>query len=185
MAARFRRWKGTVQARFDQPERELLAGLFASLAELIADADPGTATASADPLEALVAPAAGDALPADPVLARLFPDGYADPTEAAEFRRYTEGELRAGKLANLRCVVETISAASGRIVLDPAQAEAWLGALNDLRLALGARLNVTEDLLAEPWQFAGDAQVAAQLQVFEWLGYLQETLVRSLANLGG
>src|SRR5436190_15737280 len=84
--------------------------------------------------------------PTDPVLARLLPDAYADdPERAAEFRRYTEDELRTGKRAAAQAVRDSLPAEGGRVVLDESLTNAWLGALNDLRLALGTKLGVTEE----------------------------------------
>ena len=82
----------------------------------------------------------------DPVRRRLFPDGYRDDDEAAaEFRDLTEAGLRDDKAARAeRCRAE-LPAGSGDLPLPPDAAERWLTVLNDLRLALGTRLGVTED----------------------------------------
>jgi len=78
-------------------------------------------------------------LPADPILARLLPDAYADdPDASSEFRRYTELSLRSGKVAAAQTVLETLPADGGRIRLSEPDAQAWLRALNDVRLALGS-----------------------------------------------
>jgi hypothetical protein len=113
----------------------------------------------------------------DPVLARLFPDAYREDGEAsAEFRRYTEAGLRAGKRANAEVVLRTLGE-GGEIVLDAEQAQAWLRALNDLRLALGTRLGVTEE---SPRQLDPDDPRSAPFAAYDWLTYLQESLVRAL-----
>ena len=84
--------------------------------------------------------------PDDPVLARLLPDAYRDDTEAAgEFRRFTEQELRSGKLAAAQTVLDTLPEEGGRVELTEEDAQVWLRALNDVRLALGVRLDITED----------------------------------------
>lgn len=127
---------------------------------------------------------------------RLFPDGYQEDDEAAsDFRRYTERGLREAKAGTAATVLASLATAEGfderktrdktRVELDADQAEAWLRTLTDLRLALGTRLGVTE----------GDEDVWASLpeddprrhihDVYDWLGWLQETLVRTLsAGLG-
>src|ERR687888_53442 len=85
------------------------------------------------------------AAPDDPVLARLFPDGYAEDAESAgEFRRYTESSLRDGKREAVEVVLRSVRD-EGEITLDADGAQAWLRALNDVRLALGTRLEVTEE----------------------------------------
>jgi hypothetical protein len=115
--------------------------------------------------------------PEDPVLARLFPDAYRDDQGAsAEFRRYTEAGLREGKRAAAETVLETLGE-GGEILLDAEQAQAWLRSLNDLRLALGTRLDITEDTLEQiDWDDPRNAGYAA----YDWLTYLQESLVVAL-----
>lgn len=119
--------------------------------------------------------------PEDPVLARLLPDAYRDDTEAAgEFRRFTEQDLRSGKVAAARTVLATLPADGGLVQLSGEDAQAWLRALNDVRLALGVRLSITEDVeqrLADP--DPADPR-SAYLWVYDWLTYLQETLVRAV-----
>ena len=45
----------------------------------------------------------------DPVVERLFPDGYADnPAESAEFRRYTEGDLKTAKIDQAGAILATL-----------------------------------------------------------------------------
>jgi hypothetical protein len=132
-------------------------------------------------LPSIIASDSPAAPPDDPVLARLFPDGYGDDPEAAgEFRRYTEPGLRSGKVAAARTVLATLPGTGGRVRLSPGDAEAWLRSLNDVRLALGVLLGITEDYERE----LGDVDPAdprsAYLQVYDWLTYLQETLVRAL-----
>ena len=86
--------------------------------------------------------------PEDPALARLLPDAYGDddPTPSREFRRYTDADLRARKRADAE--VGRADAARGRrqAAARPRRGRRWLGLLNDLRLVLGTRLEVTEDL---------------------------------------
>ncbi|NED52525.1 DUF2017 family protein, partial [Micromonospora aurantiaca] len=75
--------------------------------------------------------------PDDPVLARLFPDAYRDDGEAAgEFRRYTEMGLRDGKREAAGMVLGALTDEGADVVLDDEQAQGWLRALNDVRLAL-------------------------------------------------
>ena len=123
-----------------------------------------------------------DTPPEDPVLARLLPDGYRDDPEAAgEFRRYTEPALRSAKQQVAQEMLDTLPDAGGPIQLTQDQAVAWLKALNDVRLALGVRLGVTEDF-EEQWASlnAEDPQWAA-FEVYAWLGAVQESLVQALA----
>jgi hypothetical protein len=119
--------------------------------------------------------------PDDPVLARLFPDAYQGDQEAAgEFRRLTEPELRSGKVAAARTVLATLPGKGGRVRLSAEDAQVWLRALNDVRLALGVRLGITEEYQYELAARSGPGPRAAYLAVYDWLTFLQETLVRAL-----
>ena len=180
MAARFRSTRHGPSANLAAGEVVLLGVLLAELMTLLERDDVATA-GEVDPLEALTGMTDGNqssVTPDDPVLARLLPDAYPDDAErAAEFRRYTEDELRAAKRAAAHAVLESLPENGGRVVLDDALTEAWLGALNDLRLALGTRLEVTEDSYKELEGMDPTTRRARELSVFLWLGYLQETLV--------
>jgi len=184
----------------------ILRNLVSQVAELmggVADsgvADPGAGPAAADPgAAARDQPAAGEAVPSveelaamlnaagptsppdDPVLARLLPDAYRDDPEAAgEFRRYTEQGLRSGKVAAAQTVLDTLPAEGGQVRLGPEDAQAWLRALNDVRLAIGTVLGITEDYEDELETASWADPRSAYLEVYHWLGYLQDSLVRAL-----
>jgi hypothetical protein len=120
-------------------------------------------------------------LPDDPILARLLPDAYADdPTASGEFRRYTEVGLRSGKVAAAQTVLDTLPASGGRVRLSAGDAQAWLRALNDVRLSLGVVLGVTDDFDDTVSTLAADDPRAAYIGVYQWLAYLQESLVEAL-----
>ena len=174
---RFRTTRRGIEASPDEDEAAFLRRLALDLVALLGEAPE----AGADPLEALVGLSSTEAAPPeDPALARLLPDAYGgdDPAASREFRRYTDVDLRAGKRANAEVVARTLPAAGGRMVLDREQADAWLGCLNDLRLVLGTRLDVTEDLDED--RLAADDPRRSGLQVYGWLGWLQESLVACL-----
>jgi hypothetical protein len=121
-------------------------------------------------------------LPADPILARLLPDAYSDDPEAAgEFRRYTEVSLRSAKVAAAQTVLATLPARGGRVRLTEADAQAWLRALNDVRLSLGVILGVTDDFDDQVEDLSEDDARAAYIGVYQWLAYLQESLVDALS----
>jgi hypothetical protein len=200
--AGFRRTQRGVSARFTPAQ----AGIVRNLVGQVADLVGGSGAASAAPSEPAGGGQAGlgqamgveEALfakdlasildaggptgpPEDPVLARLFPDAYGDDPEAAgDFRRYTEQGLRSGKVAAARTVLATLPGEGGRIRLSATDAEVWLRALNDVRLALGVLLGITEDYERELTDVTGTDPRSAYLQVYDWLTFLQETLVRAL-----
>jgi hypothetical protein len=131
-----------------------------------------------DQLEQLLA--ADDDVAGDPVMARLLPDGHrSDPELAADYRELTESSLRSGKTDDLAIVRATLPEGGGEIRLDRDQAGAWLRTSNDLRLALGTRLDITED--TEPPDEIADEQ-DQQLAVYYWLTSLQGSLVDALAD---
>lgn len=133
-------------------------------------------------LEAMVG--FGDAAeqPDDPVLARLLPDAYRDDQDAArEFRRFTESGLRSAKVESAQTLLATLPAGGGRIRLSAGEAEAWLRSLNDVRLALGVRLGVTDDFDALNDGVRPDDPRYPYVQIYQWLAYLQGSLVAALA----
>ena len=132
-----------------------------------------------DQLEQLLAADADD-VAGDPVMARLLPEGHrGDPELAADYRELTESSLRSGKSDDLAIVRATLPDGGGEVRLDPDQAAAWLRTSNDLRLALGTRLDITED--TEPPDEVADEQ-DQQLAVYYWLTALQGSLVDALAD---
>jgi hypothetical protein len=55
----------------------------------------------------------------------------------------------------------------------------WLGAINDLRLVLGVRLDVTEESMAA--DFAGEPEREASFELYRYLSVLEEEIVDALA----
>ena len=134
-----------------------------------------------DALEAMLYPPGAAHTPEDPVLARLLPDAYSDDPEAAgEFRKYTEPALRSAKYEVARQVLDTLPEAGGRIQLSHDEALSWLKALNDVRLALGVRLGVTEEFEQDWAKLKPDDPQWTAYEVYAWLGAVQESLVQAL-----
>jgi hypothetical protein len=132
-------------------------------------------------LEAMVHGPGADTPPDDPVLARLLPDGYRDdPESAGEFRKYTEPALRSAKYAAAQEMLDTLPDDGGRIQLTADQALSWLKALNDVRLALGVRLGVTEEFEEQWSRLKPDDPQWTAYEVYAWLGAVQESLVQAL-----
>ncbi|MDL2079634.1 DUF2017 domain-containing protein [Streptomyces sp. GXMU-J15] len=190
---------GGAAVALDDVEISIIRSLAVQLLELIGPG-PGAET-SDDPLAELFTDGPSEP-PADPVLRRLFPDAYSDPegtpgpeqaeeqrAYSAEFRRYTENDLRAGKRENALAVIRTLdglsaeSAGDGGAVLklDPDESRQWLGALNDLRLAIGSRLDITdEDDTELLYRLPDEDPRKPMVMAYLWLGGLQETLVSTL-----
>lgn len=90
--------------------------------------------------------------PESPSLARLLPQMSRDIDEAGRLRALTEDDLRTDKSRRLEEIAEEISHPSGPegSVLVPVGKEImWLAGLNDLRLALSARLKVVDAASAD------------------------------------
>lgn len=122
----------------------------------------------------------------DPALARLFPDVYRDSAaESAELRRLTEGELRTGKLAAADRILDTLPAGGGEVRLGAEAADDWLRGLNDMRLLLGTRLDVTADTdvvdeLEREISQDPTSPRSAQLLAYGVLGEIQTSLLDAL-----
>ncbi|WP_251050991.1 DUF2017 domain-containing protein [Streptomyces sp. ISL-86] len=190
---------GGVTVTLDEIEISILRSLAVQLLELIGPGEPEPAE-DADPLAVLFASDGPTEPPSDPALARLFPDAYGgpgpedqavDPTElaarSAEFRRFTENDLRTHKREDALAVVRSLDG------LAPAGGEAavleltgelplrWLGALNDLRLTIAARLDITEDdESAALLRLPDDDPRKPMVMAYLWLGGLQESLIETL-----
>ncbi len=153
--------------------------------------------------------------PEDPVLRRLLPSAYDDEQEAGEFRRYTEHGLREKKKAHAHLIYEALLPQdedwNGDIPLDKgkmevrfpiADAMAWLGGLNDLRIALAVRLgfgaergkpgqtdganedsdaNNSESLHKKYELMLDSDPMKAVYAVYSWIGWLQQSLLDAIS----
>jgi len=119
----------------------------------------------------------GTDVAADPDLRRLFPPAYTDdPEKAAEYDGMVRDDLMAGRLAAIEVMERTID--SDRLSED--ELLAWLSAINDLRLVLGTRLDVVEDL-SELDVRPGDPR-AEGLALYAYLSVLEEDAVAALSR---
>ena len=126
---------------------------------------------------------AGEDRPADPVLERLFPRAYLDPTEEeaeSEWQRLAHGDLLDGRRRALAMVEGSLAGATVRrgrfeLTLDEDEMQSWLAVVNDARLALGTRLKVTEDM--DLSRLDPDDPDTAPYAVYWWLGVLEERMM--------
>lgn len=146
-----RRPDGRFRFRLTSEERDLLRSLPAQLRELLGSEDPS--------------------------LRRLHPPAYeGDPEREAEYRRMVRDDLLRDRRAALEVMESTLDAET----LDRDQLAAWLGAINDLRLVLGTRLEVTEELYEEG--VPDDDLRAPAFALYGYLGWLEEHFVEALAG---
>lgn len=142
--------RGKYLLRLPEGEREVLRSLPAQLRQLLSTDDAS--------------------------LRRLFPPAHADDPQAnAEYTSLVRDDLMAERMARLELMETTIDAAR----LDEQELLAWLGVLNDLRLVLGTRLDVTEDMYEE--EMPGDDPRAPAFELFRYLGFVEEQIVEALA----
>ena len=167
-------------ATFAESEKEVLLNLVEQIIELLSErVDHG----HEDPLAAMVGITSHDSPPEDEVLHRLLPNAYADEVDASEFRRYTESALRGKKQAHAMSMrIHLKSADDGIVDLDHDNANAWLGAINDIRLALGVRLKVDQNSSEQLELLSPDDPMRGVYAVYTWLGWLQESLLTALMD---
>ena len=147
----FQRKGDRVRLRLDVHERLLLSDLLDELAGLLEDPD-------------------------EPELRRLFPPAYSEPKDDEHYRSLVRDGLVSGRLKALTTVRETLVAET----LDLEQAEQWLRALNDMRLVLGTRWDVTEGLDYETLDL--NEPRGRELAVYGFLSWLQEQLVEAVGT---
>jgi hypothetical protein len=143
---------GGIELALSRDERTLLAGLAAELRAQL-DGDTG-----------------------EPSLRRLFPPAYEDAADERAYRDLAGDSLLDGRRAALKLLAETVD----RDRLSAEEADAWLRALNDLRLVLGTRLDVHEDTFAA--DLRRDDPNAPALAVYGYLSWIQEQLVAALSE---
>jgi hypothetical protein len=189
-----------VVATFTGFEADLLRSLASQIVELLRS-ERAAPSSTEDPLEQMVDMSGPTSEPEDPVLARLFPNAYRDDDEAAaEFRRFTEGALRDSKAEAAVGVIESLEEAglpaepaelaagpergglTIDVELDRDAAMSWLKSFTDIRLALATRLEVEEGD-DDYWLALPDEDPRAHVyDIYQWVGYLQETLVTALSK---
>ena len=209
---------GSIHIVFTSQEAHVLINLCEQMLELLGDGAVN-AEIDIDPLFQMMGMGAmgmggSEQPPEDPVLRRLLPNAYKDEKSASEFRRYTEHGLREKKRAHALTVYEAlipqdegwnadqpIDRGSIEVNFIDNDAMAWLGALNDLRLALAVRLGISKEFaqnsenldirnsetsqLHKSYELITDSDpMKAVYAVYSWLGWLQQTLLELLMSSG-
>jgi hypothetical protein len=111
----------------------------------------------------------------DPDLRRLFPPAYLDdPERSAEYDVLVRDDLLAGRVHAADVMERTIDAQR----LSEEEIGAWMTAINDLRLVLGTRLDVPEDV--SELDFGPDDPRAPQFTLYAYLSMVEEDIVAAL-----
>ena len=161
----------------------LLKNMATSVQEMLDDRQSG---APSDPLEALTGIRTGNPQPPqDQTMRRLLPDfvkeqrGGRDKDVAANdaLRSLHEPQIIDAKIAAAQRLIDTLPAGGGPIELSEDDANAWIAAVNDIRLALGTILGVGPE---GPDQLPAGNPMRAHFEVYQWLTVLQEYLVLGL-----
>ncbi|MEU0538864.1 DUF2017 domain-containing protein [Nocardia sp. NPDC005978] len=174
-----------VRSEMDEHEAEVLRSLIGAVSGLLTER---ARSAPEDELAALTGLQTGNTTPPDdPRLYRLLPDFHrSEPGSPDAERAGLNGALRGlhepdiieTKVAAGSVVLETLPPQGGKIVLTPEQADAWLTALNDTRLALGTALEIGPDT---PDHLDEDDPRAPSLEIYHWLTWMQDSLLQALA----
>ncbi len=183
--------RGRVFVELTVAEAQLLDGLARQLVELLGEGIPAAA-ADADPLSALIELDGPVEEPDDPVLRRLLPDGRPDDADAsAEFRRFTERDLREAKMGHALVVHRMLTAALGDVdedidepdsvtvdvELDREQTGDWMRTLTDLRLAIAERIGIQADDDRHWADLDPDDPTLMVYRVYVWLAGVLESLL--------
>jgi hypothetical protein len=164
----------------DPHEVTLLANMANSMREMLQERQAG---APSDPLEQLTGIRTGNPEPPqDGTMRRLLPDFVRDrpaddDSSNSALRSLHEPQIIDAKVTAAQRLVETLPAGGGRLELTEDDANAWIAAINDIRLSLGTILGVGPDL---PERLPNGHPMAAHLNVYQWLTVLQEYLVLGL-----
>jgi hypothetical protein len=149
--------EGSVTVRFTEDEAELLRRLLAEMQTILESG-----------------------IDRDPVVERLFPRAYEKEDEEQSYRALVGDELTATKRSNLETAGDMLGEqGAAEAALSREQAEAWLALLTDMRLAIGTRLDVTEERMSE--EIDADDPDAAALSILHWLGWVQGSILEAIA----
>jgi Domain of unknown function (DUF2017) len=170
-------------------EAALLTNLVTAMIDLL---DERESSSPSDELEEITGIKTGNSVPPpDPMLRRLLPDfhklGDADPGPDAPdslnsaLRSLHEPEIIDAKRVAAQQLLDTVPENGGRLELTEDAANAWITAVNDLRLTLGVLLEIGPQ---GPERLPADHPLAAHFDVYQWLTVLQEYLVLVLMGHG-
>lgn len=151
----FRRRGGRYAVSLSEQERTLLTEVCRQSRELLEAEDPSS----------------------DPAVARLFPPAYQDdPLQNLEFERAVGETPRNGKLAAIATVERTAGAAE----LSEDELLAWMGVVNDARLVIGTRIEITEQ--ATERDYPSDHPHHESFGIYVYLTWLEDRMLRALGD---
>ena len=122
----------------------------------------------------------------DPAIKRLLPDARSgqDAQEGSEqFRQLAQDDIRQQKINDLQRAYALLQ--SGSLMLNRTEAESFSRALNQVRLVLSSRLDITDEQDAEGVHAIGSVDQATDVEsymalLYNFVSWLQETLMQAL-----
>lgn len=155
LRAPFRRRRDRFVVSLGAGDRSTLAELARQSRELLESEDPSS----------------------DPAVARLFPAAYRDdPLMSLEFEQTMGDAPKNGKLEALRTLERTADAKE----LSEDELLSWMGAVNDMRLVMGTRIDITEESTEE--DFPDDDPDHDAFLVYGYLTWLEDAMLRALGE---
>lgn len=174
-----------LRSEMDAQEAEVLRSMVGAVTGLLTERADSAPT---DDLAALTGLRSGNSdAPEDPRLQRLLPEFHRKESGSPEadradlnsaLRSVHEPEIIDAKLAAGAVVLDTLPAGGGRILITQEQADSWLSAITDVRLALGTVLDIDAET---PDQLDPDDPRAPHLDVYHWLTWMQDSLLQALS----
>lgn len=177
------------RSEMDLHEAAVLRSLVTSVVAML---DARDSEAPQDDLAELTGLRSGNnEAPTDPILKRLLPDFHRpdqDPdnrsakSDAAvdingALRGLHELEIIDSKRQVANELLRTLPPEGGRVALSIEEADCWLTAINDVRLALGSALGIDADTPDELPE--GDPR-SSDMDVYHWLTWMQDSLVQEM-----
>jgi hypothetical protein len=167
---------GEITFQIEALEIALLTSMMEQIISLLT---PSTDSANSDPLAQMVGIDQTAQKPNDDVVLRLLPDAYQNDKEASnEFRRFTERSLRELKIKRAQFVLENLPEPDKSISIKPKDFETWLTVLNDVRLALGTRVGISE--VEDEEDKTGEEEIDHARDIYSWLTWLQSNLLEEI-----
>ena len=163
----------------DPEEAGMLDHLVGQLLQLMQS--HSSTTLDPDPLFASLEIGGSEHTPDDPALAKLFPDAFLDPDEAADFRRVTEQGLINRKLQDAMQVTSDLGLGSWDestpvdVVLTTTSLPSWMRTITSLRLAIAARIGI--ETSADHERLVDHEDTRGTVLVFDWLAGLLDAVL--------
>lgn len=118
----------------------------------------------------------------DPAIQRLYPDAYSDPDEAEEFKQFALPQIAEGRERAQDAIIVGLVTAERReghriVTVGDDEIDAWLRGIGDMRLVLGARIEMGASGAEGEFSERDLEQFSA---VVDWLAFVQASMLETL-----